>query len=92
VLRFAGEIAYRTGLGPEPSDVPDRRLVEVAGGPAPIAMSAEELRRRFGSWELVRELPVSGPEMQSYVRGPAPIRAALRWGWFEPRRFELQRT
>lgn len=50
MLRFAGEIAYRTGLGPDPSDVP------------------------------------------SYMRGPAPIRAALAWGWFEPRRFELQRT
>lgn len=203
MLRYAGELAYRAGLGPQPSDEPDRRLVEIVGGlaagraldlgcgagrnaiflarqgwdvtgvdmvapavaaarsraaaegvrarlvvgdvtkleelgvgdgytllvdagcyhmvPVPrrdayvagvtraaapgalllivgfsrllgIAMSAEEVRLRFGSWELVRELPVSGPEMQRYVRGPAPIRAALGWGWFEPRRYELRRT
>jgi 2-polyprenyl-3-methyl-5-hydroxy-6-metoxy-1,4-benzoquinol methylase len=32
LLRFAGEVAYRTGLGPQPSDEPDHRLVEVVEG------------------------------------------------------------
>jgi hypothetical protein len=57
-----------------------------------IAMTVEELRSRFPAWKLVRAVPVTGGEMRRYVRGPAPIRAAVAWGWFEPWRYELQRT
>jgi SAM-dependent methyltransferase len=33
VLRTVAEVAYRLGLGPQPSDVPDHRLVELVEGP-----------------------------------------------------------
>ncbi|HXA88991.1 MAG TPA: class I SAM-dependent methyltransferase [Mycobacterium sp.] len=33
VLRAAGDVAYRFGLGPRPSDVPDHRLVQLVEGP-----------------------------------------------------------
>jgi SAM-dependent methyltransferase len=33
LLRPAAEVAYRLGLGPRPSDVPDHRLVELVEGP-----------------------------------------------------------
>lgn len=33
LLQAVGNVAYRFGLGPQPSDVPDRRLVEVVEGP-----------------------------------------------------------
>lgn len=33
ILRAVGELAYRAGLGPQPSDVPDHRLVELVEGP-----------------------------------------------------------
>ncbi len=56
-----------------------------------IAMTAEELGRRFSGWELVGEVPVPGSEMRRYVSGPAPIRAAVGSGWFAPRRCELRR-
>ena len=32
-LRVVGNVVYRAGLGPRPSDVPDHRLVEVVEGP-----------------------------------------------------------
>jgi SAM-dependent methyltransferase len=37
VLRAAGDMAYRLGLGPQPSDVPDHRLVELVEGPNRLA-------------------------------------------------------
>jgi SAM-dependent methyltransferase len=37
VLRVAGDLAYRLGLGPQPSDVPDHRLVELVEGPDKLA-------------------------------------------------------
>jgi ubiquinone/menaquinone biosynthesis C-methylase UbiE len=33
VLRSVGELTYRVGLGPQPSGVPDHRLVELVEGP-----------------------------------------------------------
>ena len=36
ILRAVGDVAYRLGLGPRPSDVPDHRLVEVVEGPDPL--------------------------------------------------------
>jgi SAM-dependent methyltransferase len=33
LLRSVGELTYRLGLGPRPSDVPDHRLVELVEGP-----------------------------------------------------------
>jgi SAM-dependent methyltransferase len=33
VLQRVGDVAYRLGLGPQPSDVPDHRLVELVEGP-----------------------------------------------------------
>lgn len=33
-LRYVGEVAYRAGLGPRPSDVPDQGLVEAVEGEA----------------------------------------------------------
>src|SRR6186997_2543322 len=37
LLRAAGDAAYRLGLGPRPSDVPDHALVELVEGPARLA-------------------------------------------------------
>jgi SAM-dependent methyltransferase len=37
VLRAAGDVAYRFGLGPRPSDVPDHRLVQLVEGPDKLA-------------------------------------------------------
>src|ERR1700757_1857898 len=37
VFRAAGDLAYRLGLGPQPSDVPDPRLVELVEGPDKLA-------------------------------------------------------
>jgi SAM-dependent methyltransferase len=37
LLRAAGEAAYRLGLGPRPSDVPDHTLVELVEGPGRLA-------------------------------------------------------
>lgn len=37
LLRAAGDAAYRLGLGPRPSDVPDHTLVELVEGPARLA-------------------------------------------------------
>ncbi len=57
-----------------------------------MGMTAEELRDRFWGWALVGAVRVPASEMRRYVRGPAPIRAALAGGWFEPWRYELKRT
>ena len=37
VVQSVGGIAYRFGLGPQPSDVPDHRLVELVEGPDRLA-------------------------------------------------------
>jgi SAM-dependent methyltransferase len=37
VLQAVGSAAYRLGLGPQPSDVPDHRLVELVEGPDRLA-------------------------------------------------------
>jgi SAM-dependent methyltransferase len=37
VVRAIGRLAYRCGLGPQPSDVPDHRLVELVEGPNRLA-------------------------------------------------------
>ena len=37
LLRAAGDAAYRLGLGPRPSDVPDHTLVELVEGPGRLA-------------------------------------------------------
>ena len=36
-LRSVADVAYRLGLGPRPSDVPDHRLVELVEGPNRLA-------------------------------------------------------
>ena len=36
ILRTVGDAAYRVGFVPQPSDVPDHRLVEVVEGPDPL--------------------------------------------------------
>ena len=36
MLRTIGDAAYRLGLGPRPSDVPDHRMVELVEGPAAL--------------------------------------------------------
>ena len=36
-LRAAGDLCYRFGLGPQPSDVPDHRLVELVEGPGRLS-------------------------------------------------------
>ena len=36
VLQAVGDVTYRLGLGPRPSDVPDHRLVELVEGPDPL--------------------------------------------------------
>ena len=37
VLKVTGDLIYRFGLGPQPSDVPDHRLVELVEGPDKLA-------------------------------------------------------
>jgi SAM-dependent methyltransferase len=37
VLKVAGDMVYRSGLGPQPSDMPDHRLVELVEGPDRLA-------------------------------------------------------
>lgn len=37
VLRVMGDLTYRFGLGPQPSDVPDHRLMELVEGPGQLA-------------------------------------------------------
>jgi hypothetical protein len=57
-----------------------------------IGITAEELRDRFSGWKLIRAVPVPGWELLRYVRGAAPMKAALAVGWLEPWRYKLQRT
>jgi SAM-dependent methyltransferase len=190
-LQVVGNAAYRAGLGPRPSDVPDHRLVEVVEGPDPLApgraldlgsgtgrnaiylaghgwdtvgvemagyavevarikaaakgvsprfvqgdvtrlpeldlggpfnlfmdggaasvtavaapgarlimvgfrsplgagRNGEKLLKRLRGWRLLGAGEVPGEQMYQYVSGPAPLRAALKRGFFHPLRFELE--
>lgn len=72
--------------------VPGARLIMV-GFRRPLAAGSDgdKLLKRFRGWRLLLAEQVPGEQMYEYVSGPAPLRAALRRGYFHPLRFELER-
>jgi SAM-dependent methyltransferase len=55
-------------------------------------ISEEDLRRRFRGWELRTSAAVPADELMRHTRIPFPLKAALRTGRLEIRRFELTKT
>ena len=55
-------------------------------------ISEEDLRRRFPGWELQTSAVVPAEELLRHTRIPFPLKAGLRTGRLEIRRFELTKT
>jgi SAM-dependent methyltransferase len=55
-------------------------------------ISEEDLRRRFSSWDLQTSATVPADELARHTRIPFPLKAGLRTGRLEIRRFELAKT
>ena len=51
-----------------------------------------DLRRRFKGWQVRCDAKVSVEEIMRHTRIPFPLKAGLRSGRLEIRRFELSRT
>jgi SAM-dependent methyltransferase len=51
----------------------------------------DDLRRRFDGWRVQANVPVSAEEIMRHTRVPFPLKAGLRSGRLEIRRFELTR-
>ena len=51
----------------------------------------DDLRRRFGDWQIDVDAAVSVDEIMRHTRIPFPLKAGLRSGRLEIRRFELSR-
>jgi SAM-dependent methyltransferase len=72
---------------------PQARLIMVGfSRPLGAARRPEGLLARFPGWRLVQLDRVPGEQMNQYVAGPAPLRAALRHGALHPLRYELERS
>lgn len=54
-------------------------------------VTADEVRERFPSWELLDAAPVPGHEVREYVTRPALVRRAVANQWLTAWRYELQR-
>jgi SAM-dependent methyltransferase len=55
-------------------------------------MTEDDLRRRFQGWEIRANAAIPLAEIIRHTRVPPPMKAALRIGLLEIRRFELSRT
>jgi SAM-dependent methyltransferase len=55
-------------------------------------ISERDLHRRFSSWELQTSAAVPADDLARHTRIPFPLKAALRTGRLEIRRFELTKT
>jgi len=55
-------------------------------------ISERDLHRRFSSWELQTSAAVPADDLARHTRIPFPLKAALRAGRLEIRRFELTKT
>ena len=55
-------------------------------------ISEEDLRRRFRSWDLRTSAAVPADHLARHTRIPFPLKALLRTGRLEIRRFELTKT
>lgn len=62
------------------------KIPGVAGG-----IGDDDLRRRFGDWQIDVDAAVSVDEIMRHTRIPFPLKAGLRSGRLEIRRFELSR-
>ena len=51
----------------------------------------DDLRRRFDGWHVETQAQVSADEIMRHTRIPFPLKAGLRSGRLEIRRFELTR-
>jgi hypothetical protein len=54
-------------------------------------ISEDDLRRRFDGWRIQVNAQVSADEIMRHTQIPFPLKAALRSGRLEIRRFELTR-
>lgn len=68
---------------------PGARLILV-GFSRRSGLRPEDLLPRLPGWRLIRVDRLPGEQMYQYVSGPAPLRAALRRGAFQPLRYELE--
>jgi SAM-dependent methyltransferase len=55
-------------------------------------ISEDDLRRRFGGWEIRSSAIVPAEEIMRHTRIPPPLRIGMRSGRLKIRRFELSRT
>jgi SAM-dependent methyltransferase len=62
------------------------KIPGVGGG-----IGADDLRRRFAGWQLDVDVKVPVDEIMRHTRIPFPLKAGLRSGRLEIRRFELSR-
>lgn len=55
-------------------------------------ISEDELRNRFGGWELRTSAPVPMSDLMRHTRIPFPLKTAMRRGRIRIHRFELSKT
>jgi len=55
-------------------------------------IAEDDLRSRFGGWELRTSAPVPIGDLMRHTRIPLPLKAGLRTGRLKIRRFELTKT
>jgi len=80
-------------------------VTRVAGGDARLLMAGftkmpgvaagigeDDLRRRFCGWQIDVNAKVPVDQITRHTRIPFPLKAGLRSGWLEIRRFELTRV
>jgi hypothetical protein len=56
-----------------------------------VGIGEDDLRRRFDGWHVQANVPVPAEEIMRHTRIPFPLKAGLRSGRLEIRRFELTR-
>jgi SAM-dependent methyltransferase len=82
VLQKVGDVSYRLGIGPRPSDVPDHRLVEVVEGPDRLppgrALDLGSGTGRNAIYLAGRGWDTVGVEMSGYAVEVARRKAAER--------------
>ena len=84
--------AYATGV--TRAAAPDALLLLAGFTKIPgtaVGIGVEDLRRRFPDWELHGDAVVPVDEIMRHTRVPFPMKAGLRSGRLEIRRFELSR-
>lgn len=66
-------------------------ILGLARHPVLAGIRIEEVRERFGGWELESAESLAGDEMLRYGTGSLLLRKAFERGWFDPWRYLLRR-